>query len=215
MTELRYQDQDAGGDPYLTRFLITDRFLRMDSGLDNDDFVLLDRKTRQVVNVLHGQKVLMKMRNKPLPATRPPEYKVEEIVTPVNKGTLRVQIRAGNSTCSETVAAKDLLPDAARALAEFKAAVAYTQWLTYSGTPADLRQTCDLAQHVWDSGRALTYGLPIEERDYSGKVRVFSGHAARKSKPLLFRLPKGYVDMQPPEGNQTDFNAQPASVQAR
>mgnify|MGYP001765115216 CR=1 FL=1 len=220
MTELRYQDQDAGGEPYATRFLMTDRYLRMDSGGDNDDFVLFDRKTRQAVNVLHGQRILMYMRNKPLPSTRPFEYKVEEIVTPVNKSTVRVLIRAANNTCSESVAAKGLLPDAVRALTEFKAALAYTQWQTYSGTPEDLRQVCDLVHHVWESGRALSYGLPIEERDYSGKVRMFSGHQARRLKPALFRLPKGYVEMQPPENEQSGSgqagsNAQPASVQAR
>lgn len=215
MLELRYQDQDPGSEPYLTRILISDRFVRLDGGEDSGDFVLFDRKSRRVVNVLHDQKILMRMHNRPLPRTRPQDYKLDEKTTPVKKGTLRVQVLADGKLCSETVSAKGLQPDAVRALSEYKSALAYTQLQTYLNTPADLRQACDLAHHVWDTGRALSYGLPIEERDYEGRLRQFSGSAMKRLNPALFKLPKGYVTMQPPEGDQTAPSVQPSPVQTK
>lgn len=213
--ELRYQDQDPGSEPYLTRILISDRFVRLDGGKDSGDFVLYDRKSRQVVNVLHDQKILMRMLTRPLPDVRPQTYKFEEKVTPVREGTVRVQFMADGKVCSEAVAAKGLLPDAARALGEYKSALAPTQLQTYLNTPADLRQSCDLAHHVWEGARVFSYGLPIEERDYEGRVRQFSGSGMKKLSADLFRLPKGYLTMQPPEGDQTRPSVQPSSVQVR
>jgi hypothetical protein len=215
MTELRYMDQDPGSAPYLTRILITERFLRLDNGQDDGDYALLDRQSGQVVNVLHDPRILMRMANHPLPVSRPLAYTVEEKVLPVREGTVRVQIFADGMLCSETVAAKGLLPDAARALAEFKSALAYTQLQTYRNTPEELRQPCDLAHHVWESGRGLAYGLPLEERDYAGRVRRLSENAMKNLDSGLFDLPEGYVAMQPPEAGQTGPSLQPSAVQAR
>lgn len=215
MLELRYQDQDPGSEPYLTRILISDRYMRLDGGEDNGDFVLFDRKSRQVVNVLRDQKILMRMHNRPLPKVRSQAYKLEEKATPVNKDTLRVQVLADGELCSETVSSKNMLPGAAQAMAEYKSALAYTQLQTYLNTPTDLRQTCDLVHHVWEIGRALSYGLPIEERDYEGRLRQFSGGEMKRLDPGLFRLPKGYASMQPPEGGQSEPSVQPSSVQTK
>lgn len=215
MLELRYLDQDPGSEPYLTRILVSERFMRLDGGEDSGDFVLFDRKSRQVVNVLHDRKILMRMHNRPLPRTRSLVYKLEEKTTPVKKNTLRVQVLANGKLCSETVSAKSMLPGAARAMAEYKSALAYTQLQTYLNTPADLQQPCDLAHHVWDAGRALSYGLPIEERDHEGRIRQFSGSAMKRLNPALFKLPKGYVTMQPPEGDQTAPSVQPSPEQIK
>src|SRR5512139_3544337 len=51
MTVLRYVDQDPGGPPYASRILVTPDFMRMDSGEDEGDFTLLDRRQRRVINV--------------------------------------------------------------------------------------------------------------------------------------------------------------------
>ncbi len=211
MIELRYQDSEDGAAPYPTRILVTDRYLRMDEGRDDGDFVLFDRKTGKVANVLHERRMLMAMHDKKLPVNPPHAYRVEKKVTPVRAGTVRVQVLADGKLCSETVAASRLFPDAARALTEYKAALAYTQWTTYRNTPVELRQDCDLVHHVWQTGMALSQGLPIEERDYAGRVRQYVGGEKRKLKPELFRLPKSYELLELPdfEGEGAGSSSQP------
>jgi hypothetical protein len=142
---------------------------------------------------------------------------VEKKVTPVRAGTVRVQVLADGKLCSETVAVSKLFPDAARALTEYKAALAYTQWTTYRNTPAELRQDCDLVHHVWQTGMAYSQGLPIEERDYTGRVRLYVSGEKRKLKPELFKLPAGYEMLELPdfEGEGTGNISQPLAVQAR
>jgi hypothetical protein len=216
MLDLRYQDSEADGASYPTRILVTERYLRMDEGRDDGDFVLFDRKTGKLVNVLHERKMLMAMHAGKLPKAAPHAYRVEKKVTPVREGTVRVQVLAGGKLCSETVAAAKLFPDAVRALSEYKAAMAYTQWTTYRNTPAELRQDCDLVHHVWETGHALSHGLPLEERDYAGRVRQYVGGEKRTLKPKLFKLPKGYEMLELPGFEEASGSSlQPSAVQAR
>jgi hypothetical protein len=217
MIDLRYQDSEDGTPAYPTRILVTDRYLRMDDGHDDADFVLFDRKTGKVANVLHERKMLIAMHDSKLPKAPSHAYRVEKKVTPVREGTVRVQVLADGKLCSETVAAAKLFPDAARALAEYKAALAYTQWVTYRNTPAELRQDCELVHHVWQTDLALSQGVPLEERDYAGRIRQYVGGEKRALKPELFRLPKDYELIQLPGLAEDDAgsNSQPSEVQAR
>jgi hypothetical protein len=217
MLDLRYQDSEGEGVSYPTRILVTDRYLRMDEGSDDGDFVLLDRKNGKVVNVQHERKMLMAIHEGKAPKAPPHAYKVEERVTPIREGTVRVEVLADGKLCSETVAAAKLFPDAARALREYNAALAYTQWTTYRNTPVELRQDCDLVHHVWQADLALSRGLPLEERDYAGRVRRYVSGEKRTLKPELFKLPEGYEIFQLPgfEGDAAGSNSQPSAEQAR
>lgn len=217
MIELRYRDSEADGTAYQTRILVTDRYLRMDEGRDGGDFVLFDRKTGKIANVQHERKLLLAMQNRKLPQSPPHAYQVEKKVVPVREGTVRVQVLADGKLCSETVAAAKLFPDAVRALSEYKAAMAYTQWTTYRNTPAELRQDCDLVHHVRETGHSLSHGLPLEERDYAGRGRQYVGGEKRALKPQLFKLPNGYELLELPglDDEGTDSSSQPAAVQAR
>lgn len=216
MIDLRYLDSEGGAAPYETRILVTDRYLRMDDGHDGGDFVLFDRKTGKVLNVLHERKMYMAMHDEKLPGEPAHAYRVERKLTPVRSGTVRVQVLADGRLCSETVAVAKLFPDAARAMAEYKAALAYTQWATYRNTPAELRQDCDLVHHVWQTGMSYSAGLPIEERDYAGRVRQYVGGEKRPLQPELFRLPEGYELFELPEmDGGKGSSSQPLAVQAR
>lgn len=210
MIELRYQDSEDGLPAYQTRILVTDRYLRMDGGADASDFVLFDRKIGKLVNVVREQQTIIALPNKRLPGKPSLPYRVERKVLPVQAGTVRVQVLADGKLCSETVAVPRLYPGAARAMAEYKAAMAYTQWLTYRNTPPELRQNCDLAHHVWQTDMALSQGLPIEERDYSGRLRHYLSGETRRLEPALFELPKGYESFTLPDaGEGAGSNSQP------
>lgn len=211
MIDLRYQDSEDGAPAYQTRILVTDRYLRMDDGHDAADFMLFDRKTGMVSNVMHERKMLMAMHAARLPQNPSYSYRVERKVTLVRAGTVRVQVLADGKLCSETVAVAKLYPEAARALAEYKAALAYTQWTTYRNTPAELRQDCDLVHHVWQTDMALSQGLPIEERDYAGRVRQYVSGETRKLQPEFFVLPVNYESLGLPgfEGEGTGSSSQP------
>ena len=190
MTVVRYVDQDPGDAPYPTRILVTPDFLRMDAGEDGGDFVLLDRKQRQVINVMRDAKLAMVFTPGVLPA-KPERWKARLEAQAGAPGTRRFSLTFDGVECSAGVAAAAAAPDVARAMAELKAVLAATQYRVWRDSPPDLQHDCDLANQVWESGATLELGLPLEEREFTGRTRRFERQSSEPLQPELFRVPDG------------------------
>jgi hypothetical protein len=191
MVRLDYEDQEPGAAPYPTRILVTRDFLRMDDGDDGGDFVLLDRKRHAVVNVLRSAGVAMVFRRGRVPQP-PPRWKAVKAVTPVAGGS-RVRVRVGGVECSDVTTARGVFPDAVAALRELKTVLAERQYATWQATPPELQHDCDLANQVWEFAAALRYGLPVSERDFSGRTRHLRAHATLPQATSLFAVPADVV----------------------
>ena len=197
MIELRYVDQDPGDPPYLTRILVTPDFMRMDGGEDSGDFLLLDRHQRIAMNVMRDSKLAMVFKPGALPA-KPAGWTSRLMVSKGARGTQRFSLMVQGVACNEGVAAQRAAPDAARAMAELKSILAANQYRVWKETPGDLQRDCDLANHVWESGTTLKLGLPLEEREYTGRSRRFESESKRQLQPELFRLPDGMATIDAP-----------------
>ena len=190
VTELRYLDQDAGDPSYLTRILVTPDFMRMDDGQDDGDFILLDRKQRRLINVMRGNNLAMVFTPGKVPA-EPEFWKPELTSHPAAKGTRRFRLVLNGMTCLEGVAAERAAPDAAQAMAEMKAVLAFTQYRMWRNSPAEMQHDCDLANQVWAFESVFQLGLPLEERDFRGRTRQFESEISIPLNPALFLVPKG------------------------
>lgn len=197
MTVLRYVDQDPGGEPYPTRILVTPDYLRMDDGEDDGDFFLLDRRQRKLVNVMRDRQVAMVF----LPGTLPPrpaDWNPRLDTRPAASGTGRFSLSMKGVVCSEGVAALRAAPDAARAMAEMKSVLASMQYRVWQESPPELQHDCDLVNLVWESGTTLKLGLPLEEREFTGRSRKFESETLQPLQPGLFRLPDGMATINAP-----------------
>ena len=99
--------------------------------------------------------------------------------------------------CSEGMAAKRAL-DAARAMAELKSILAATQYRVWQDSPREMQHDCDLANLVWEAGATLKLGLPLEEREFSGRTRQFESESSQPLQPELFRVPDGLTAINAP-----------------
>ena len=190
MIALRYVDQDPGDPPYRTRILVTPDFMRLDDGNDDGDFVLLDRRRQKVINVMHGNQLAMVF----TPGTLPPKpagWKPRLDVQPAARGGRRFSLTVKGVVCSEGVAALRAAPDAARAMAELKAVLAAMQYRVWKDSPSAIQHDCDLANQVWESEATLRLGLPLEEREFTGRTRQFESESKQPLQPELFRVPAG------------------------
>ncbi|HEX7972489.1 MAG TPA: hypothetical protein VF501_09830 [Thiobacillus sp.] len=193
MIALRYIDRDPGDPPYLTRILVTPDFLRMDGGEDDGDFVLLDRRQRVVVNVMRDNKLAMVFSPGALPP-KPAGWKPKLDTRKAVRGT-RFSLTLKGVVCSEGVASRHAAPDAARAMAELKAILAATQYRVWQDSPRAMQHDCDLANQVWDAGATLTLGLPLEEREFTGRTRRLERETRQPLRPELFRVPEGMASI--------------------
>jgi hypothetical protein len=197
MIVLRYVDQDPGGEPYQTRILVTPDFLRMDSGEDAGDFLLLDRRRQQVINIMRERELAMVFVPGTLPP-RPADWKPKLDTRPAAPGTQRFSLSMQGVVCSEGVAARNAAPDAARAMAEMKSILASMQYRVWKESPQALQHDCDLVNLVWESGATLELGLPLEEREFTGRSRMLESETRQPRRPELFRVPDGMASLSAP-----------------
>ncbi len=190
MIELRYLDQDPGTAIYPTRILVTPHFMRMDSGDDKGDFFLLDRRQRKMINVMSESKMAMVFKPGKVPA-KPVDWKPRLDTRAAAQGTTGFTISVNGVVCSAGIVAPKAAPDAARAMAEMKAVLASMQYRVWQETVPSMQNDCDLANHVWETDMMLKLGLPLEERDYTGRTRKFEGESRKPLNPKLFRIPAG------------------------
>ncbi len=197
MLVLRYVDQDPGGPPYPTRILVTPEFLRMDSGEDDGDFLLLDRRRHQIFNIMRDRQLAMRFVPGKLP-DRPDGWKPILDSRPAAPGTRRFSLAMNGVVCSEGIAAQDAWPDAARAMAEMKSVLTSMQYRVWQESPQEYQHDCDLVNLVWNSGTTLELGLPLDEREFTGRSRRFESQAQQPLKPGLFRVPEGMASIDAP-----------------
>lgn len=192
MNEVDYQDQDPGAAPYSTRILVTQQFMRMDSGEDGGDFILLDRHARRVYNVVRGDQRIFRYDARPVKLAKPVPWKITESVTQLPGNTRKFSLGVNGKACMVITAAPKLQPDTVAALVTYHAALAAVEADTWQRTPPDVRDQCDLAQHVLAFRRVLQYGLPLEEVYANGRSRHYVAHRTLPENQVLFRLPPDY-----------------------
>jgi hypothetical protein len=171
--------------------------MRMDSGDDGGDFLLVDRRQRKAINVMRDGKLAMVFTPGTLPA-KPAAWASQLKVSAGVRGTQRFSLVVQGVVCSEGIAAQRAAPDAARAMAELKSILAANQYRVWKESPSELQRDCDLANHVWESGTTLKLGLPLEEREFTGRTRKFERESKQPLRPELFRLPDDIATIDAP-----------------
>lgn len=193
MTELNYMDQEATGGGYVTRYLVTDRYLRLDFGRDRDDFVLFDRKEKRVYNVTHDRQEILVFEPGVVQVKQPKKWEIKEDVLESKGSQIRVDLIVNGTVCTRLAASQRFLPDVAKALLEFQELMAATQSNTYLATPADQRDDCDLARLILDPQRWFKYGMPFDEVRVNGfSRRLLSYESDIAVRPKAFELPENY-----------------------
>jgi hypothetical protein len=170
--------------------------MRMDSGEDDGDFVLLDRRQRKVINIMRDNRLAMVFTAGTVPP-KPPGWNPRLDTRTAARATRRFRLAVNDVVCSEGVAARRA-PDAARAMAELKAILAATQYRVWQDSPREMQHDCDLANQVWETESTLKLGLPLEEREHTGRTRKFESESTQPLRPELFRMPDGMTAVNAP-----------------
>lgn len=192
MTELDYLDQDPGTAAYPTRILVNTKFMRMDSGKDTGDFILMDRHSGAIYNVIQSEKNIYRYNPHPVKLAKPTPWKIQEQVKQLPGDTRKFTLGVNGKPCMEITATQKLLPDVVSALATYRQTLTWVESLTWQRTPPEMRDQCDLLQHVFDIPQTLQYGLPIQELYANGRSRRYVSNSVRASQPSLFQLPSTY-----------------------
>lgn len=193
---LYFSETERGGEPFATRMLVTSKFLRIDYGVDTDDFILFDRKRPTIFSVNRNDKTVLVI--EPLPITlaapSPFEHSVEQDSAQApavgGKPVARFRFKTNHTQCYDVFAAKDLLPDAVAALREYHETIAGQHARAMEVTPKDMQRACDLANYIFAPTRHLAQGFPVRQQDIEGNTRQLVNYKEGFAvDPMLFRLP--------------------------
>jgi len=195
-----YSETDPGGDEYRTRLIVTRDFLRFDEGNDSSsDFLLFNRRKQVIYNANSLDKTILVIENHAvkLPEKKDWQHSVDtdnEKVPPIDgKEVKHWVVLTNNLVCYDLYAAKDLLPDATAALAEYSRVLATQHADIYLTTTGVERDACDLANNIYLPDRHLQFGFPVRQSDKEGRSKKMLGYRTGVSlDDKLFQLPTGY-----------------------
>lgn len=198
---LLYQVSEPGLEPYPSRLLVSEDFLRMDDGEATGDFILFDRKARTIYGVTHGDQTIFVIPPRQL-AIESPELieRASAIVAgpeplpPIGGQTpLQRRLTVNGQGCYNLISVEGLMPEAVAALKDFREVLSGEHKSLLPSLPADMREPCDLALHSFHPGWQLEFGLPVREWDEKGKGQfLIDIQPAYTIDTQWFELPAAY-----------------------
>ncbi len=205
-TIVYFQEQEPGIDPYPVRMIVTHHYLRIDSGVDQDDFLLFDRKAK-TIHSSNGmdQSILVmtpyaqsqqKSTEQPPPQILVREQSTAGMPSYGNTRPIHKTVMVGEKTCKEAISVPGMLPEVVAAVREYLQTLAAQQRLLLKRTPKEMRDPCMLANIVFFPDRYLDAGFPLREWDYQGLVREIVDFETQSVSPELFEFPQGYTEIQ-------------------
>jgi len=200
---LMFQEQERGVEPYSTRVLVNDEFVRMDDGVDGSDFVLFDRQMQTIYSVSHVNRTVLVVHSKPVTGEPPMTLTMdarrsEHPDAPQIEGKQPVQysLLVNDETCSQLMVVPGFLDQGAEGLREFRRALAGQHAENLPKTPVDMLDPCFVAYHVYAPVRHLQYGFPVQQWDRDGNSRALvSYERGFEADPALFQIPEQYRRM--------------------
>ncbi len=209
---LVFEEQEAGIEPYRTRYLISSEYLRIDDGADTVDFILLDRRAQTIYSASAESRTILTIMNRIRDSESPLVLELTEKWQPLEAAPTIDGRRAAHRTylvngtrCYDVVAVPGLADDAVAALRLYRRVLASEHKRMLPHVPADTHEACDLAHNVFAPDRHLRRGLPIEEWDQVGYRRaLLDMDFDYQADPGLFVLPEGFrrysMDVHPGDG---------------
>lgn len=200
-TFLSFVESDAQGE-YSVRMLVSEKFLRIEDGVTQDGFILLDRAARVVYSINHEDKSVLVMRSRPVTLSPPKVFthaveRVAENLPAVDgKPVVHYRLLTNRENCFDVYAAKGLLPEALAALREFHQALAGEQSSVQAQVPAGFQSPCDLADHIFLPTRYLDQGFPVRQVNRAGVMRQLVNYKTGVPiEPGIFDIPKEYKQL--------------------
>ncbi|PVV15170.1 MAG: hypothetical protein B6D77_02260, partial [gamma proteobacterium symbiont of Ctena orbiculata] len=98
-----------------------------------------------------------------------------------------------DTTCRNVILVPGLMLDALKAYGDYLALLANQHYLSLGAIPAEYRDSCDDAIHVFAPDLLLKKGLPIRVWDQLGnRERLLDYSSQHRVSSNLFRLPEDY-----------------------
>jgi len=200
---LQYDETESGVDVQSMRYIINDKFLRIDSGNADSDFILFDRNKKTVFSINHEDQTILKILYVPWESPKydfrvsVEEHALSDAPKVFGKQVFSYQVKAKNKVCTRVLLVKDMYMNRLQVLYEFQNIMSGQQVATLYNTPKEFHTPCFLVDQVFHKADYLKLGLPIQisySRDYSKFLKAMDEVEVDSQ---LFVLPANYEEFLP------------------
>jgi len=196
LTEVVFEEREPGVDPYITRLLVNKRYLRLDGGQDDGDYVLFDRVKGEIHNFNREERSEILIQRRPVPAA---SVKVDFVVEQVplkdapainGIGAVAHRFFADGQLCSSSVNFNGLLPEVVTAWRQYKRLLQQHNLQTIEQIPQEVKTPCYLANNYLHGNAYLRAGFPVHVEGLGGRSKsLLNFRQVNKPAGLLSRLP--------------------------
>lgn len=197
-----FSEKEPGTEPNTIGIFVNPDFIRIDDRRAPDDFILFDRKSRYIYNVISSDKSIAIITPKPV-LVKPPiaieytEEKQESAAVPRGADSpkgFHYKFLANGKECYNVVVVEGYLPDVVAALTEFRTVLAGEHATVVGTMPPEQQDACDLALNIFDPVRHLSYGFPVREWNSKGYSKFLTeARGGMTVEKQFLELPAAYT----------------------
>lgn len=198
-----YEEIEQDLPPSQHRYLVTDHFMRIDSGNTGDDYILFDATKKIIYSINHDDQTILTIKSK---SWQLPEFifKRHQVTDKLNnapelfgKTVSTFRLFADKDLCSEIQLVPDVQAESRLMFREYQRVLSGQQAQSLFNTPEDMRSPCFLVDQVFNTGDYFDQGLPVQEWHSRGYVRLLKDVKSLKVDDRLFTLPEKYQSFYP------------------
>lgn len=200
---LVYRVKEEGLEPYVSRILVSDAFVRIDEGEGSvDGYTLYNRVSHRIYNVDPEDESVLEL-DPPLKQPAPPKSLILDQSlsrTPRapavgERAPWKLELRANGRLCRTLQVVEGLMPRAVQGLRELRLALARLQG---EPEPGESLTPCELAEYVYAPARSLDHGLPLVDVMQGKRQLLIDFDPAFEAPDSLFQVPPSYRRVVPP-----------------
>ena len=213
---LIFKEQDASGGAFISRMIVSEKFLRLDYGPAQSDFILFDRQSKIIKSVVYSTRTVMIInprkitQHSPIKIDTSSEQISSDQVNILNSSEmLHIRFFANKDRCLDSFIIPKLLPSVTQALTQYYEVLAGEHAQTIHLIPGDIIDACDLAMNIFSSARRFDSGFPIRESILNGTERILLDYDENFMLDEQWRhIPEAFKPYSPSQIRGEDMNTQ-------
>ena len=207
VTELIFEESEPGVEPYRSRMLLGESWLRLDGGSDDGDFILFDRKAREIRSYNRDDRTEMVI---PPREIEPVDFELryEQFSQPLEDAPkiagntpVEYRYRADGKLCRRSINAPGLLPEFTAVLKDYEQLLAEQGKQTLARMPADVRESCYMSNNFLHPVDYYEGGFPLFVINDQQRSRRLVGYRETEVPQRLMQPLQGYRRYSPPPAN--------------
>ncbi len=173
-----FEEVETDNEPFITRMIFSEKFIRIDDGPESEDYVLYDREKKRIFSIVAENESILVVDPSAEAGPSPENLTITTqliddpgIPDIAGKKPRYTQYSANDQLCFHVVAADNFLPEVTQMLREYQMVLMAQQQQILSNTPEELQTSCFLANYVYAPVQFLEHGFPVQQWDTTGYRR--------------------------------------------